>query len=155
MTIPLTGTGGLFTRVGTVGGFLNDINTFIGTSGAPTGLKTVGPATDSINAQYASTDQILISGLYPARDSYRNVHNTMTAYLQSLAQSTVITMANDDRAQPVQTLQNSMSYLIGQMVTAAASVAKPTVSAAVTAGTNTGAGVLAATVLGSNGVQQD
>lgn len=156
MTIPLTGTGGLFTRLGKIGGALNNINKFLGTTDISAGgLKAVGPAIDAIFGQFESADQLLVSGLYPARDAYRGVHNSMTAYLQSLAQATVIQMANDDSPLTNPTLANALTLLIQQM-TGVDSVPQPTVSASASgASGNIGKGVLAASVLGPKGVQQD
>jgi hypothetical protein len=47
MLFAYTGTGGLFTRLGQIGAGILDVETFLGTSGTPTGLKTVGPRTDT------------------------------------------------------------------------------------------------------------
>ena len=56
MTVTLIGTGGCFTRVGRMGGALNDTNTFRGT--------TLVTKADNIRAQFASTNQQLVDDLY-------------------------------------------------------------------------------------------
>lgn len=157
MTIPLTGTGGLFTRVGTMGGLLNDVNSFRGTANlTAASIKSIGPAVDSIAAQFDSTDQNLINGLYGNRDSYRTVHSSLTQYIQQLAQSTLVQMANDDTPLAVQDLTHALTLLISQMKTGSQTVQKPTVSESVTAGgSNVGGGVVIASVLGGNGTQLD
>lgn len=157
MTIPLTGTGGLFTRVGAMGGCLNDINSFVGTANlTAANIKSIGPAIDAIQAQFQAADQNLTTSLYSNRDTYRQVHGQLQSALQSLAQATVIQMANDDTPLAQLTLTLALQTLIAQMKAASASVQKPTISATPTAGgSNVGSGVLAVSVLGSNGVQRD
>lgn len=157
MSIPLTGTGGLFTRVGTMGGALNDINSFIGTANlTAANIKSIGPAIDAIQAQFQAADQNLTTSLYSNRDTYRQGHGQLQSALQSLAQATVIQMANDDTPLAQLTLALALQTLIAQMKSGAQTVQKPTVSATPTAGgSNVGNGVLAVSVLGKNGVQQD
>jgi hypothetical protein len=73
MAITLTGTGGLFTRTGRVGGMLNALNSFRGTadlSGAS--IVSVGVGVNNIEAQFQSTNQDLVDGLYTARDGHRS-----------------------------------------------------------------------------------
>jgi Tfp pilus assembly protein FimT len=156
-TFPYIGTNGLFTRVGAIGGLLNAVNSLAGTANlAGAGIESVGPAIDKIAATYAAPDINLIGGLYAARDSYRGVHSSLLTYLQTLAQSTVIQMVNDFAPQPQSTLATSLQWLVKQMATDAQTVAKPTISTtpASTAG-NIGSGLMVATPLGPNGVQQD
>ena len=146
MTIPLTGTGGLFTRLGKIGLLLNDLNSFRGTG-------TLGPDVDGIFAQFNSApDQSIVDSLYSTRNSYRGIHSQLTNYIKSLASSVVQTMANDDTALVAVNLQNAMTLLISQMKTAAASVQASTPAVSVTAGSsNTGTGLLLASIVGPDG----
>jgi hypothetical protein len=234
MTIPLTGTGGVFTRLGKIAALLRAVNLFRGvglyrvtslvissnvatvttqlshgytsndvitcagvtgpgnatncnasnftvtvtgnttftfpvtaSNNTATGTITVvktggvgffgtGPYVDNIYLQYPTTDQNLVNGLYPARDSYRLAHKALALYLQGLAQSTVIQMANDDAPLSTQNLATALGVLISQMGTSVDTVKKPTVSAAVTAaGANTGLGQLIVSVLAGKGLQVD
>lgn len=145
-----------YTRFGHVGYLLNSINSFFGSANlSAAGIESVGSGIDEIAGSYATPDLNLIGGLYNARDSYRSVSTTMLTYLQSLAQSTLIQMANDASPQPNQTLSNAVAYLVAQMQASSQTVNKPTASATSTAGTNNGTGVMPVTVLGANGLQQD
>lgn len=157
MAIPLTGTGGLFTRVGQIGGFLNHVNSFRGTANlSAAGIESVATAVDTIQAQFVSTNQQLIDSLYSQRDSYRLVHASIGTYLQTLSQSTVIKMADDDVKLLNRTLVASVTELIAQMKSASQSVPRPTVTGTVTmAGGNTGNGILTVSVIGADGVQLD
>jgi hypothetical protein len=153
MTISLTGTGGLFTRLQT---HTNAFNTVIrllrtGTLTTPAG-KTLGTAADEIAAQYASTRQDLIADLYDGRDDYRAVHADWLGYLRTLARDTVINMADDDASLPARTLYEAVSELYRQMVVSSDSVLRPTVSTSVAAISGTGTGKLIATHLGSDGL---
>lgn len=108
MGIPLTGTGGLFTRVGLTGGILNSINTYRG--------STIPPKVNNLQSQFDATDQNLIDLLYT---NLLNWQNASTAYLRTqraLAQTVVTQMVNE--AQPQSSLTSlpvCMSYLISQM----------------------------------------
>lgn len=157
MTIAFTGTGGLFTRVGRMGGLLNSMNSFRGAVDlSAASIVSVGVGVNNIEAQYASTRQDLIDRLYSSRDTYRQVHGSFAQYLQGLAQSTVIAMADDDVKLTQVTLQAALTELIRQMVANSQVVARPTITATVTAGSsNNGNGTLVASVLGGTGVQRD
>jgi len=157
MSFPFTGAGGFFTRFGHVGFLLNSLNSFIGTANlSAASITSLGTGIDTIAGAYATPDLNIISGLYPARDSYRNVHTTMQSYLQALAQATLVQMANDASAQPNGTLSTAVAYLVSQMVANAQTVQKPTISATSTANAgNVGTGLIPVSVLNGNGVQQD
>jgi hypothetical protein len=157
MTIALTGTGGLFTRVGRVGGLLNALNSFRGTANlSSASIVSVGTGVDNLYAQFNSADQAIVTHLYAQRDSYRSVHSSWTQYLQSVAQQIVIQMANDDTPLARLDLPTALALLISQMKSGSQTVAKPTISATVTAGgSNNGGGVMVVSNLGPGGLQQD
>lgn len=119
------------------------------------GLKAIGPVSDAIAAQFASLDQNLINALYQTRDQYRTIHTSWQNYLVSLAQATLVQMVNNDTPLAVKDVTHAMQVLISQMKANAQSVQKPTIAATSTPGTNTGAGTLAVSTIGPNGLQLD
>lgn len=148
-------TGNLFNQLGKIGGALQSLNAFRGTGNlSASGYNSIGTGIDNINAQYASWPDI-IAQLYANRDSYRTIHATYAQYLQTLAQQTTITRVNADTPLAQQTLVAALKVLIAQMKAASASVTRPTVSASVTAGTNTGTGTPQASITDVSGVQMD
>jgi hypothetical protein len=153
VTIPLTGTGGHFTRVGKQGKTLNDINTFRGNSG------TAGTDWQAIFAQFASTDQIVIDQLWSQLIKAQNNLAGAAAYIQSIAQGTTIQMAQDDQFLEDTSLKAALVELIRQMQVSSDKVKQPAVSVSVTTGngvlTNHGDGVCIATVLDPLHVQTD
>jgi hypothetical protein len=154
MTIPLLGTGGLFTREGKNGAVLNSVNSFRGTANlSAANIVSIGTGVDNLSAQYLSPpDQFLIDRLYSSRDAYRGVHKALLSYLQTLFQNTIVTMTNDDVPLPTQSLSTALPVLISQMKTSSDSVSRPTVSVTVTAGgSNVGDGVCVATVTDDDG----
>ena len=156
MAIPLTGTGGLFTRMGKFIYALNSLNAYLGSS-TFAGLTSIGQSQTAINNQFLATDQNVIDGLYNLVAQVRAGQATWETGLQNLAQATVIEMANDDTPLAVQDLPHALNVLIAQMGAATASVNQPTTSAgAPTAlqangNANSGNGVMAVSVLSYNG----
>lgn len=165
MSITLTGTGGLFTRIGRMGGLLNNVLGLIGSTApspssawgasGPT-ISALATNVDNIRDQFVSSRTDLIEGLYSVRDSYRGAHSAILTDMQQRAQATVIAMADDDVLLTTKDLTSALKELIDQMATAVASVPKPTCSASVAAdGDNNGDGVVVASVIGPLGVQRD
>lgn len=157
MAITLSGTGGLFTRVGDIGGAINSIISFLGSGDLSSGgVLSVGVAADAIRSEYASARTDLIATLYPARDTYRLAHNTYLTSLQTIAQNTVIGMADDDNPLPAKTLANALAELISQMEGNSDSVDASTTSATPAAGSaNVGDGVCVASVKRPSGVANE
>jgi hypothetical protein len=153
VTVPLTGTGGHFTRVGKEGKALNDINTFRGNSG------TIGTDWLAIFGQFASTDQIVIDRLWTQLTALQNNLSAGANYLRSLVQATTIQMVQDDTHIDGQTLFPNLEELIRQMNVSHDKVKQPTVSVTVTSGngvlTNHGDGVCIATILDQTRTQTD
>lgn len=126
------------------------------TAGVGNGFVSVSPLVNSLYAQFPATDQAQTTALYSTLSSYQGIHSTLTQYLQSLAQSLLMSMVQDDSPQPVQSVSNAMSYLISQISGAAQSVQKPLITTSITVGgSNIGNGTLAVSVLGPNGLQLD
>ena len=144
MTVDLlTNPGGLFRRLGKNGNIFNDINTNIG--------STLSTDIAAVDTEYP-TRQDLVEGLHSATASYRRVHGTMTSYLRTLAQNTVIGMVHDDNPLPSKDLSTAMTELIRQMTANSESVNGSSASVSVTADSNnTGTSVVIASVLDKYG----
>jgi hypothetical protein len=157
----LTGTGGLFTRVGRKGGLLRNLNGFLD-SVAPASTVDWGSSGplisclqtnfNNIAAQYASADQNLLDGLYTQLSSYRGAAAGLRSYLQQFANNVLVQQVNEDTPLPSPTAFNALTVLIAQMIAGSASVAAPTVAiTSVTAGgSNNTNGVCVASVIQPN-----
>src|ERR1700674_278161 len=124
MTIPLTGAGGLFTRVGHLGGILNRINTDRGdpSTGVPAKIVT-------LEADYPSNNNPqLLDSINSQLSAWQQQGSSFVQQLSTIAQNTVIKMANDDVKLSSMTLFVALQTLISQMTTAAATVNQPTMS---------------------------
>lgn len=140
MSITYDGTGGLFTRVGRLGGAILAVNDFRGVADlSAASIDSVGNAVDEIRDEYAASRSDLIKTLYDSRDSYRGVHSAFITAMKSIAENTIIQQVNDDVKLPALTLSTALTELIRQMVADSESVDANTVSASVAAGSaNTG-----------------
>jgi hypothetical protein len=151
MTIPLTGTGGLFTRYGKILKLLADINTFQGT--------TLITDSGNLYAQYpdGTADEALIDGLDPALLSSQTSAGAYMGFLQTVAQNTLTTMVSDDRPQNSSTdINSALVYLINQMKADSQSVLAMTVGVSASANSgNTGNGVCVSTSLGPTGAANE
>lgn len=148
MTIPFTGTGGFFTRVGLEAGTIAAINTHRGT--------TIGGAVTNIHDEYLAEDQELVDTLYLQRDAYREITNTLATYLQGVAQSTLIEMVKDDVNLGDESLTAAMEELVRQMIAETETVEKPTVSATASAAAgNTGNGKCLVSIVNQYGIDMD
>src|ERR1700733_13331199 len=107
MGIPLTGSGGLFSRMGALAQLKNNVNVNRGT--------TIPADVNSINSQYETTDQNLLTNLYQTLSLYQNSSSTFSSYIKSLASSTIIQMVNDISPQANQNLSTALQFLINQM----------------------------------------
>ena len=165
MTVTLTGTGGLFTRLGKIQGSINNVNGFRGDD-APASATTWGSggpeisclddSADGIDAQYASARQDLADGLYTARSSLKSSMSVWQSYLRDLARRTLVEMVNDDTALDAKTVQNAMTELITQMEDNSDSVDANSVAASSAAGgSNNGDGVVVVSVKGGTGLSRE
>jgi Carbohydrate binding domain len=123
MGIPLTGSGGLFSRMGALAQLKNDVNVNRGT--------TIPADVNSINSQYETTDQNLLTNLYQTLSSYQNSSSTFSSYIRSLASSTIIQMVNDISSQANQNLSTALQFLINQMLATGQTVNRCTLSSGV------------------------
>lgn len=149
MSIPLTGTGGLFTRIGAEVAGINE---------ASTSGTTANTRVGTILAQFASTDQKVTANLTTALASFLGTTNALVTEQFSEITQIIIQMAIDDGTgiNP-QTIQAALLKLKSQMSGASASINKPTVGQSVTpGGSNIGNGVLICSVIdGYDGLQAD
>jgi len=157
VAILLSGTGGLYTRLGRILGAVSNANGYLSTA-APSPASAWGASgptindladqTNNIEAQFQSSNQQIIDLLYTNRDSVRSALTSWKSYLRGMAQQTLITMANDDVKLSSLTVTPALQLLISQMTTNGNFVTSPTVSASAAAGgSNAGDGVMAVSIL--------
>lgn len=154
MTVALTGTGGLFTRIGKELHALNSINALLAAGDlSAASIRSIGVLTTNIEAQYASANQQLVDNLYSQfRDSARNSLGSQKSYLKALAENTLNQMVDDDTAVSAKQLSVTMPILITQMTGAGESVNANATSVSVATGSgNTGTAVCASSVKGPDG----
>lgn len=132
MSITYTGTGGLFTRAGAIGGEFDRVTATFG-SPLTTGLAT-------ITAQFASADQTAIDGL---STFVANFATTAPASYQAVltadGQAAILDQVNDSYPVVPYTFAQALSLLAAHMVLDTTYVARPTLGDTVTAsvfGTN-------------------
>jgi hypothetical protein len=121
--IPLTGTGGLFTRIGAYGGLLNAINASRGT--------TIPAHVATIQGQFLSSNQDVIDNIYTNLNQYQNSCSAFNAPIQSMCNNTVIEMANQSLLLANQNPSTALAYLISQMNASNQTVNQCTVGATV------------------------
>lgn len=145
MSIPLTGTGGLFTRIGLLLGSLNAINNFRGT--------VLPPAIDDIQAQYATADQIVVDNIQTLLLQYQYAMGLMPSQLQTIAVNTILTMVNAAYPQfQASSLPAAMQALINQMLDDGDTVQSCTVGGSTTpGGSNIGNGIAVVSTKNANG----
>lgn len=152
MTIPLTGTGGVFTRFGHEVFLLNSACSFLGSADLSAGgIASVGASVTTILAQYQAADQDVVDGIFSDLATVRTSLSSWISAARSRFQSAVIEMVDDDGPLDQKSLAKALPILIAQMVTSADTIKYNATSAAVTPGTNTGTAVCAATTKGPDG----
>jgi len=115
----------MFVRLGHIFGVFSLVNTHRGTD--------IPPHIDTINSDFDTTDQALVTSLYNYLSSYQNAASVLPSALKTIAQNVVTQMANDDVKQTSLTsIKVCMSTLISQMVDASASVQACAASGSVT-----------------------
>lgn len=127
----MSGSGGLFTKLGHHAGVILDILASQGsTITAPDYSVLLTTKVNSIVADYAAgtAEKNIVDGVYASLAQYQQV-NPFVQYLSGLSQSTIIDMANADTPLASKTLQAALTLLIQQMNTASASVQASSVAA--------------------------
>ena len=112
MAVALTGTGGLFTRLGKHGKVLSKVRTFLRTA-----LPLESGAIEELAAQF-DTERKLVTKLlnvsHPNLRSY--LVNQFSEDVRQSARETLIEMVNDDTPQPGRDLRLCWEEVIRQMV---------------------------------------
>lgn len=145
MAVTLTGTGGLFTRLGKTYGEVIRVNAFRGSS-----LTT---AVDGIQGQYQSANQEVVDNIRSNKESYVTVHNSYISNLIDIARKTVCAMAHEDAVLANKdSVYEAWSVIISQMISSSDTVKANTVSVSVSAGgSNVGDVVMISSVVGKDG----
>lgn len=155
MAITLTGTGGLFTRLGKVARAVRVANKFRGDGATVTGVTTDLPTElETIRAQYASNEydyERALEGMPSAFDAQVNTLGNLVRELRNRAESLLITQADADSPLTQRTVDYALANLIAQMTANGDYVSAPTLSGAATAGTNAGNGTLVVTTKDGSG----
>jgi len=136
MTVTLTGTNGLFTRLGKLFQLAERINTH--QTNASSGLKA---EIEDVLDEYSSGDLEYVQDLVATDEAWqKNAANIFTT-IRSIASKTLIGMVDDDVTLPAKSVHEAGKELISQMETASASIKGNVFSAAVSYGSsNTGDG---------------
>lgn len=129
--VALTGTGGLFTRIGALGGLLNAINLDRGT--------TIPPHFTSINNQFLASNQDVIASLYTYLSTYQSAAGNVLSSVQSMANNTILDMISGVAPAYAGSVASALSYLIQDMIANSATVQAATVGGSIAyAGANIG-----------------
>lgn len=141
MALTYTGTAGVFTRIGCLVGELNRV---VSAYGLP-----LNSGVEAIWDKFPNSDEdaVAIDGIIASRDQYRGVHGSYINALRTAMNNALVEQVNRQAstALPTKTVANALSQLKTDMIADSATVHRPTLSAAVTAGSaNLGNAVLQA-----------
>lgn len=118
MAITLTGTGGIWVRLGKIFQAIRSANRYSGdgaiTSASPD-LDALGTSFTEVIAQYASNEQDLMNNLPTQRDGARTALSGWKSALAKLASDTVIEQVHRDVTLVNKTLSAALTELIYQM----------------------------------------
>jgi hypothetical protein len=132
MTITLTTSGGLFTRLGHLIGSLNDVNAMRGGSVTSNvlGNAVLPVRVAQVVADYNQTpiNSALVDGIFTQLEAMQAVLGQWPGYLQSLAINTMVQMAVQDTPLLQANLASALNLLIEQMVSGSQSVQKSVLS---------------------------
>jgi hypothetical protein len=148
MTIPYTGAGGIFTRLGYAAQIELSINQSRGT--------TVPALVNALAADLATNDPIDAAALEAALVTYQSGATGLLNQLKSLAINVVVNGVNTSIPQPNSTFLTAMQALISAMQAGNQSVQRCVVAATVAAGSaNAGNPVIVASALNGSGLPQE
>lgn len=148
MAVALDGTGGFFTRLGSLIAGVNEASTAVG--------ATLTSRVSTLAAQYASNEQNTFAPVWAARDTTRSAMASWVATQVDLAQQTTVEQVDRDTVLPQRTVTTALVELIRQMRGASESLNRPTIGAAVTADAgNVGDTVLVTSTLDGDGLPLD
>lgn len=136
MTVTLTGTGGLFTRLGKIFKLADRIH--VHQQDATAGIKK---EIQDIVTEYDADDAYMLLGLASQTLALQQSSASPMSVLASVARNTVIEMVHNDDPLPEKTIERAIERLIEQMRSASQSVNDTTIGGSSFAGTsNTGNG---------------
>lgn len=126
MTITFTGTGGLFKRLGSIGGRYLDVVALMGGSATARVLSTSNMVTkyDTMQSNYSETTAInsTFDGAFQRMQSWQNGQAQFLQDLARLAADTIIRQVDDDAHLNQKTIDAALKELIFQMQANSASV---------------------------------
>lgn len=147
MAITLTGSGGLFTRLGKLGHALSTINTARGT----TIEDEVIDAIETVDADSDPVIRAALAPLLPALASGQASLGSVNAVIRQAAISLLIRQVNADNPLPEQTELAALHELIRQVIAADSYVAANTIAATVTQTSLDGDGAVIVSVKDARG----
>lgn len=158
MTIPLTGSGSLFVRLGHIFGGILDLDAIRGgaatartLSGASWKTRALTTLIGDYNAGTAIPD--VINGITTALTSWQTTQNGLISQMRTLAGNTLISMANTSVPLPQKTIPAAMVLLIEEMLISADNVKQsvPSAGSQTAFGTPTGNAVVRCSVKRQDG----
>jgi hypothetical protein len=155
MTIALTGTGGLFKRIGVASGRIQNTFSEQGLLSLTAPNISAGTFWASMQAQFASTtaQSDILDGFVQNELAAMRTPSSVNQLLQTRMSNLLVRQVNDDTPLKAYTPLYAMVELIRQMIANGDYVNSCAVSATVTPnGSNIGTAVLASSVLGPQGV---
>ncbi len=147
MAITLTGTGGLFTRIGRYGKLLLLANQHQGA--LPAGFESLY---DQFDETTPPGLRYVLGQIVTNQLGYINAAASWLPAIQSAAQQTLLRMVAADNPARAGSIQTALAEVIAQMAAAPATVKRSTVSASVAAGSVSGDGVAVASATDPSGV---
>ncbi len=132
MAVTLTGSGGLFTRLGAIFKIVERVEDHI---------DDLDSRIDTADGQYASASRDMVLPLVGARDAIKAMAGSVVDSAWAAAERTIVDMVQADAPQPTRDIGTALRELVSQMTTAGASVSQNASSvsvAAVSGGTGTG-----------------
>lgn len=146
MAVVLTNgsSGGLFDRLGAIGGGIADIHALLGAAATARVLSGANWATRAANldAYYGASpaQRKVVDGLFQAVAGWQQSQSGLLSQLRTYAQNTVIEMVHADSPLPSKTLANALAILIAQMTASGDDVnaSAPSVGSQTAVGSPTG-----------------
>src|ERR1700735_5597353 len=136
------------TQLGNLGGLLNSVNTYIGTT-IPGGISDLA-------GHYASDFPQIIDGVWGVLSAFQSSPAGFISQLQNYFQNTIITEIDAEAPITSTSLSAALIQFIAEMTAGSYYFAPATVSSSVTAGgSNNGNGVVVVGLIGMNGRQLD
>lgn len=148
MAVSLTGTGGLFTRLGSAVYTVNQVCTAVG--------STTDTRISDLATEYASNEREVFAAIWDARDQWRTAPAQWLSDIFSLQADSAVAQVDRDASLLSETLADALAVLIQQMKDSSDSLNRPTLGATVTAGSgNVGDTTLVTTTTDGDGLPLD